>query len=84
LTWAKERNKLGHAETSEAVRKLGYTGALAARFLAMTTLSVNWMARLEEMTELDGIINFHLPLCPSPIQSGIEVMRVHKIGGSYD
>jgi len=29
----------GHAETSEAVWKLGYTGALVARFLAMTTSS---------------------------------------------
>ena len=36
-----------------AVRKLGYTGALVARFLGMTTPSVNLMARLEEMTELD-------------------------------
>jgi REP element-mobilizing transposase RayT len=37
-----------------AVRKLGYTGASVARFLGMTTSSVNRMARLEEMTELDG------------------------------
>ena len=36
-----------------AVRKLGYTGASVARFLGMTTSSVNRMARLEEMTELD-------------------------------
>jgi chromosomal replication initiation ATPase DnaA len=35
-----------------AVRKLGYTGASVARFLGMTTSSVNRMARLEEMTEL--------------------------------
>ena len=37
-----------------AVRKLGYTGASVARFLGMTTSSVNRMARLEEMTEVDG------------------------------
>ena len=37
-----------------ALRKLGYTGASAARFLGMTTSSVNRMARLEEMTELDA------------------------------
>jgi len=37
-----------------AVRKLGYTGASVARFLGMTTSSVNRMARLEEMTELDA------------------------------
>ena len=37
-----------------AVRKLGYTGASAARFPGMTTPSVNRMARLEEMTELDA------------------------------
>jgi len=36
-----------------AVRKLGYTGATVARFLGMTTSSVNRMARLEEMTGLD-------------------------------
>jgi len=36
-----------------AARKLGYTGASAARFLGMTTSSVNRMARLEEMAELD-------------------------------
>jgi hypothetical protein len=34
-------------------RKLGYTGASVARFLGMTTSSVNRMARLEEMAELD-------------------------------
>jgi hypothetical protein len=33
---------------------LGYTGASVARFLEMTTASVNRMARPEEMTELDG------------------------------
>ena len=37
-----------------AVRKLGYTGASVARFLGMTTSSVNRMARLEELTELDA------------------------------
>ena len=37
-----------------AVRKLGYTGASVARCLGMTTSSVNRMARLEEMTELDA------------------------------
>jgi chromosomal replication initiation ATPase DnaA len=37
-----------------AVRKLGYTGASVARFLGMTTSSVNRMARLEEMGELGG------------------------------
>jgi hypothetical protein len=37
-----------------AVRKVGYTGASGARFLGMTTSSVNRMARLEEMTELDA------------------------------
>jgi len=37
-----------------AVRKLGYTGASVARFLGMTTSSVNRMARLEEITELDA------------------------------
>jgi chromosomal replication initiation ATPase DnaA len=36
-----------------AVKKLGHTGASVARFLGMTTSSVNRMARLEEMTELD-------------------------------
>jgi hypothetical protein len=48
----------GHAETSEVVRKLGFTGALVARFLTMTTASVNRMARPEEMTELDGTSNW--------------------------
>jgi hypothetical protein len=37
-----------------AVRKLGYTGASVARFLGMTTSSVNRMARMEEITELDA------------------------------
>jgi len=37
-----------------AVRKLGYTGASVARSLGMTTSSVNRMARLEEITELDA------------------------------
>jgi chromosomal replication initiation ATPase DnaA len=37
-----------------AVRKLGYTGASVARFLGMTTSSVNRMARPEEMTKLDA------------------------------
>jgi hypothetical protein len=37
-----------------AVRKLGYAGASVARFLGMTTSSVNRMARLEEMTELEA------------------------------
>jgi len=37
-----------------AIRKLGYTGASVARYLGMTTSSVNRMARLEEMTELDA------------------------------
>ena len=37
-----------------AVRKLEYTGASVARFLGMTTSSVNRMAILEEMTELDA------------------------------
>jgi hypothetical protein len=37
-----------------AVRKLGYTGASVARFLGMTTSSVNRMARLKEITELDA------------------------------
>jgi REP element-mobilizing transposase RayT len=36
-----------------AVRKLGYTGASVARFLGMTTSSVNRMARPVEMTKLD-------------------------------
>ncbi len=36
-----------------AVRKLGYTGASVARFLGMTTSSINRMARLEEMPELE-------------------------------
>ena len=36
------------------MRKLGYTGASVARFLGMTTSSVNRMARQEEMTELDA------------------------------
>ena len=44
----------GHAKTIETVRKLGYTGASVARFLGMATSSVNRMARLEEMTELDA------------------------------
>jgi hypothetical protein len=43
-----------HGKTSETVRKLGYTGASVARFLEMTTASVNRMARPEEITELDG------------------------------
>jgi len=38
-----------------AVRKLGYTGASVARFLGMTTSSVNRMARSEEMAELDAL-----------------------------
>jgi len=37
-----------------AVRKLEYTGASGARFPGMTTSSVNRMASLEEMTELDA------------------------------
>ena len=37
-----------------AVRKFGYTGASVARFLGMTTSSVNRMARLEEMPEVDA------------------------------
>ena len=36
-----------------AVRKLGYTGASVARFLGMTTSSINRMARLEELPELE-------------------------------
>jgi REP element-mobilizing transposase RayT len=36
-----------------AVRKLGYTGASVARFLGMTTSSVNRMARQEEVAGLD-------------------------------
>ena len=36
------------------VRKLEYTGASVAGFLRMTTSSVNRMARLEEITELDA------------------------------
>ena len=36
-----------------AVQKLGYTGASVARFLGMTTSSVNRMARLEDMKDLD-------------------------------
>jgi hypothetical protein len=44
----------GHAKTIETVRKLGYTAASVARFLGMTTSSMNRMARLEEMTELDA------------------------------
>ncbi len=36
-----------------ALRKLGYTGASVARYLGMTTSSVNRMARLEEVAELD-------------------------------
>jgi hypothetical protein len=43
-----------HARTGETVRKLGYMGASVARFLGITTPSVNRMVRLEEMTELDG------------------------------
>jgi len=34
--------------------EVGYTGASVARFLGMTTSSVNRMPGLEEMTELDG------------------------------
>ena len=37
-----------------ALRKLGYTGASVARFLGMTTSSVNRMGRLEEMMEVDA------------------------------
>jgi hypothetical protein len=33
---------------------LGFTGALVARFLEMTTTSVSQMVRPEEITELDG------------------------------
>jgi chromosomal replication initiation ATPase DnaA len=36
-----------------AVRKLGYTGASVARYLGMTTSSVNRMARQEEVGGLD-------------------------------
>ncbi|MCJ7782764.1 MAG: hypothetical protein MUP41_02460 [Desulfobacterales bacterium] len=36
------------------VRRLGTTGASGARFLGMTASSVNRMARLEEVTELDA------------------------------
>jgi len=36
------------------VRKLGDTEASGARFLEMTTASVNRMTKPEEMTELDG------------------------------
>jgi len=36
-----------------AVRKLEYSGVSVAWFLGMTTSSVNRMARLEEMMELD-------------------------------
>jgi len=34
--------------------EVGIHGASAARFLGMTTSSVNRMARLKEMTELDA------------------------------
>jgi hypothetical protein len=44
---------LGHTKAGETVRKLGCTGASMARFLEMTTSSMNRMARLEEMAELD-------------------------------
>jgi len=44
----------GHAKTGKTVRKLGYTGASVARFLGMTTSSVNRMARPEDIMELDG------------------------------
>ena len=37
-----------------AVRKLGYTGASVARFIGMTTSSVNRMARQEEMAGLSA------------------------------
>jgi hypothetical protein len=36
------------------VRKLEYTGASVAGFLGMTTSSVNRMARLNEIKELDA------------------------------
>ena len=36
-----------------AVRRLGYTGASVARFLGMTTSSINRMARQEEMPDLE-------------------------------
>jgi len=39
---------------SDVVGKLGYAVASVARFLEMTTASVNRMGRPEEMTELDG------------------------------
>jgi hypothetical protein len=35
------------------VRRLGYTGASVARFLGMTTSSINRMARQEEMPDLE-------------------------------
>ena len=41
-----------------------------AWFLEMTTASVNRIARPEEMTELDGTSNLHLPLRPSHIVDG--------------
>jgi hypothetical protein len=41
----------------------------------MTTSSVNRMARPEEMTELDGTSNLHLPLRPShPLGVGDDVL----------
>lgn len=46
--------KRGQAKTGETVRKQGYTGAPVAGFSEMTTASVNRMARMEEMTELDA------------------------------
>jgi len=39
---------------SDGGAEVGIHGASAARFLGMTTSSVNRMARLEEMTELDA------------------------------
>jgi len=47
----------GHVKASEIVRKLGDTEASVARFLRMTTASVNQMARPEEMTKLDAYDN---------------------------
>ena len=49
-----EEQVKGRSRRGPVVRRLRYTGASVARFLGMTTSSVNRMARLEEMTELDG------------------------------
>jgi hypothetical protein len=47
------RNKLGTCQDKRDGMKVRIHGASVARFLEVTTSSVNWMARPEEVTELN-------------------------------